>query len=119
MDKKQKIIEVLEEMATDELIAVYNEYADINRYEKILHNDIDEILCGCTPLEVYRALDSCWNPTDDYAIFNGYGMLESFSECDVLDYIYIDEIADHIINNEDDLNNSDIQDILDDDEAAE
>lgn len=116
MDKKEKIMQVLEEMSTDEIIEVYNEYADDNRYERILNNDIDEILDGSTPMEVYKALASNWNPSDDYAMFNGNGLLESFSEYEVLDYIYISELADYIINTGNDFNNYELEEALNDEE---
>lgn len=119
MDKKERIMQVLEEMSTDEIIEVYNEYADDNRYERILDNDIDEILSGSTPMEVYNALDSNFNPADDYIMFNGYGMLESFSEYEILDYIYIGEIADYIINSGNDFNNYEIAEALGDDEEED
>lgn len=115
MNKKDKIIEVLDEMATNELIEVYNEYAGNNRYERILDNNIDEILRGSTPMEVYNALDSNWNASDEYAMFNGNGILESFSEYQVLDYIYIEEIADYIIDSGNDFNNYELEEALEDD----
>lgn len=113
MTKREKIIEALEDMATAELVAVYNEYADEVRCEKIWDNDIDEILQGSTPMQVYYSLASDWAPFDEYVVFDGYGRLESFSPCQILDYVFIEEIAEYIIDNEDALLNSEIQEILD------
>lgn len=119
MNKKEKIVEVLEEMSTAELIDVYNEYAEDNRYEQILDNDIDEILYGSSPMEVYNSLASDWNASDDYTMFNGYGMLESFSEYVLLDYIYIGEIADYIINSGNYFNNYELEEALEDEEEED
>lgn len=115
--KKQKIISALEEMLTDELIEVYNEYADINRYERIYRiGELDDLIQYDTASETIRECELI-NLNDDYIIFvNNW---ESFSYNQVLEHISIDEIASYIINSENGLSNSDIQEILNDDEVAE
>lgn len=121
MNKQDKIKELLEEMSDSELLSVYMEYCDsANICDGGIYDmdDFDEIMSGSEPWEIAR---SCFygdfRPCDKYFSFNGYGNLISFDY--ISEHIYIDDIARYIIDNEDALNNDDIQEILDEEEADE
>lgn len=113
------IIEVLKEyidnMDNADIIALHNEYCDaVNCYDNWVYymSEFDEIMSGVEPWEVARsAFYGSFRPCDEYFYFNGYGNLES---CDFFNQlpIYIDEIAEYIADNGDNLDNDDIQEII-------
>jgi len=107
---KKKIIEALEEMLTDELVEVYNEYADNNSYERIYSmGELDDLIQCKTASEIIRECELI-NLNDDYITFvNNW---ESFNYNQVLDYIYIEEIADYIINSGNYFNNDELEEAL-------
>lgn len=115
MDKREKIIEVLNGLYDYQLLDIYNEYADNNRYERIERVDeADDVFCGMTPTQIINSLADDFNSGDDFMKQNGYGYFETTS--DLTDWVYVDEIADYIIDNENSLGCDDIQDILDEEE---
>ena len=116
---KNKVKELIEDMLDYEKIELYNNYASINSYEMILDNNIDEILEGKSPSEVYNSLDNNYNFNDDYVIYNGYGYLESFDGCQIDDYIDIDDIINFIVDNQNNLDNDDIQELFEELEEEE
>lgn len=122
MTLHEKIVEILENMNTAEIIEIHNEYCDAscNMDDYIYHmSDFDDVMHGMTPWEIARCCfygkEFC--PANDYFRFNGYANLESF------DYapegnsgIYISDIADYIERNNDALGNYEIEEILDNEE---
>lgn len=115
-----KIIEVLDEMPIDELLQVYGEYCDgINNYDDYIYSmwEFSDIMYGQTADWIAnRIFYGDFNPNDEYFKFDGYGNLKSISSYSVRDYIYIDEIAQYIIDTNNALDNEDIQNILDSEE---
>lgn len=110
MTKQEKIIEALENMHEWDIMSAHNES---NPYSNIYHMDeLDDILSGTSPSEVARLIFfGDFNPNHDYFTFNGYGNLESVYS--IWDKIYIDEIAEYRIDNDEDFDDSDIRRILD------
>ena len=114
---KEKILECLEEMKISDLLAIHRKYLEsVNGYDDFVYSmdDFDEIVDGQSPSWIAcRIFYGDFNPNDTLFKFNGYGNLVSFKEYELSDHIYLDDIADHIIENNDSLYNEDIQEILD------
>ena len=118
---KTKIIECINEMDTDELIQLHNEYCDaVNDLDSYIYSMDDfEILCSGQSAEwiACRIFYGSFNPNNEYVMFNGYGNFISACDYSIKEHIYIDDIAGYIIRSNDSLYNDDIQEILDDEEV--
>ncbi|QGH73792.1 hypothetical protein [Vibrio phage vB_VhaM_VH-8] len=96
-------IEQLNEIVDDALINIYNEYADMNKYERI--NDNDEHTINDLYSSPYDALLAAsygdYNPNHDYFTYDGYNNLSSFNYADDDNSpIDIEELAQWIVDNE-------------------
>lgn len=112
---KGKLRELLEDMDSEDLIEVWNEYCYNAGYmdDYIEANDLDELLCGKKPSEVLDALYlEHYNPNDSYVVYTIYGY-KSFdfatSENSPVD---ISDIIKYIVDNEESLENDDIEELL-------
>lgn len=119
MTRYEKIREAIDEMHGAEIVDLHNEYCYANNaLDDHIYSmeEFDEIMSGMTPREIARAAYyfGKFCPACDWFWFNGYGNLESGDF--VPDIIDMDAIAKYIDENGDDLGNSDIADILEDDE---
>ena len=119
--KREKIVEAIEALDLLQLVAVHNEYCDAcNDPDNFIYSmeEFDDIMSGAKPWEIARsAFFGGFRPCDDWFRFNGYGNLES-SDFPKLEWIYIDDIADYITETGDALGVDEIEQILDDGEAA-
>lgn len=131
---RQNIIETLRTMNDSDLVALHNEYCgETNNFDDTIYtmDMFDELFTGSDPLDVAARVfygtdenreESSFNPNRDYFYFNGYGNPVSLDYVSYIEYRkdylcdIIDEpnIVDYIIEYEDSLNNSDIDDILSD-----
>ena len=118
-----KIIEALDEMTNDELLQVHAQYCDgINNYDDYIYSmwEFNDIMYGQKPDWIANSIYyGEFYPNDEYFKFDGYGNLKSISSYSVRDYIYIDEIAQYIIDTNNALDNDDIQNILNSEEDGE
>ena len=132
MERFERIMDVLKEMDDSELVSVWNEYCyATNRYddeildaysmEEWIENAEDKISLLNRFYFGHDDMDEngSANPNRNYFTFNGYGNVISFdyiynSYTNEFNYIYVNDLIDYIIENEDSLCNDDIQDILDD-----
>lgn len=78
-----QVIEQLNNLSTDEIIVIHNDYCEVNNdsYSHIIDND-DEVIDSMfnTPSEAIRAASfGDYNHSHDYFILNGYGNLVSFN----------------------------------------
>ena len=117
--RKEEIRKQIENLVTDtinnmsdsELIDLWNEYCDNNRYydDRIEYFDegvFNDLMAGKTPYEIYQIIDnSDISFFDDYCRYNGYE-LNTFS--DVYDSIDIDDLVEWVIEEEKDICNFDI-----------
>lgn len=119
MDMREKLQECIENMTDSELFEVWNGYCLNNHYDDdllISMADFDERLEGESPSEIIGLItDNDFNVNDDYFKHTIYG-LESFNT--VSDAVYIDDLINYIIRTEESFNNSDIQDILSEEEET-
>lgn len=123
MTMKERIIEAIESMPTDEAMPLWNNYCDeANRMDDCIYSmaDFDEYMQDMLPWEIARAAYYSGNfcPAHDYFWFNGYGNLESsdYPDIDSKSPFCKDEIASWIVDNENALYCDDIQEILDNEE---
>ena len=116
MTKREKLIDFINGMGTEEKIALHNTYCDAaNCMDNCIYSmyELDEILEGRTPTDILlRGFYGDFNPTHEFFWFNGNGNLES------ADYtsgtpIYVEDIADYILSAEDSLGNDEIKEMLD------
>lgn len=120
---KEKIIECINDMETMDIIQLHNEYCDAtNGYDDQIYSmdDFEEICSGQDAYWVAcRVFYGDFDPNDEYIMFTAYGNFRTLNEYNVDEYIYTDDIADYIADNNDSLYNDDIQDILDEYESKE
>lgn len=117
---KNKIKDYLCDMNSLELLNAWNEYASENYYNTIFTCDeFDEICENMTASEIALKCfnGKHFNPNDEFFTFNGYENFESSD--DLNDLIDIDELADFIVDNDNDLYNDNIRNILDDEDDEE
>ena len=119
MTKREKLIDYINSMNTDEIVALHNDYCEAAGYEddRIYSMlDLDELLEGRTPGDILcMSFHGSFNPYHDFFWFNGYGNLKS------ADYItdmpiFATDIANYILSEEDSLGKDEIQEILDEQE---
>ena len=112
---REEVLEMLRDMDNWELTGVHNQYCDKASYADDMIYGMDEInewLAGKDPDEILRmAFYGDFRPCDEYFRFNGYANLVSTDYPD--EWIDIDEIADYIVENDEDLGSKDIRDLLD------
>ena len=116
MSKREEIIEAIKDMDIDEqyyLFCQYCEDADCMDDMPESSDDIDEMWTGCKPSEILEHMDGYDNRWDYYS-FDGYGHVQEWEGIE-----YPSEVADYIIDNDNDLSNDDIRDILDNNEDEE
>lgn len=105
-------------MSDDDIIILHNEYcAQTDNLDGIIYpmNEFDEIMDGVEPWEIARACfyGKIFCPVDDYFYFNAYGNLESINDIFGKDSpIYIDDIVQYILDNNNYLGNMEIEEIL-------
>ena len=125
MDKYERIRAALEAMKTPDIIAIHNEYCINYHYiDDYIYSmdDFDDIVSGYTPYSLALCLFNGhhFNPADDYFFFNGYANLESINFYDdEYSPVYLDDLTDCIIRNDEDFNNEELRRILDEDEEEE
>lgn len=114
---REEVLEMLRDM-DNELIEIHNAYCEKNNSadDKIYSMGmLNEAYYGKDPLDILLdAYNGAFNPNDNWFRWNGYGNLESTNRPidDWID-IDIDDIADYIVENDEDLNSKDIRDLLD------
>lgn len=135
MSKYDKILDFIKGLDDTDIVTLWDEYCYVaDRYD-------DEILDACRFEEYARNTDvmkllnqfyfgthegnenSSANPNANYFTFNGYGNIISFdyiynNYTDEFNNMYIDELIDYIIDNDNDLYNDDIRQILDEKEEV-
>ena len=121
-----EVREYLDSLSDSEKVDIWNEYADaVNNPDDRIYNmdEFDEIFSNTKPWEIARACfySRRFNPSDSRTWFNGYGNTESadyISDHDDRSPIDLDEVAEYIVSNDDELFNGDIRAILDGEEVT-
>ena len=115
MTKTEMIKDLLENMSESQLYIIANEYSDkTNYYDDRIYDmdEFDEIMSGMSPSDIAtKIFYGDFRPNDNYFKFDGYANLESFDY--ISDEVDLEEIADYIVDNDEDFDDSDIREILD------
>ena len=116
MEKRKKLVDYINSMKTDEIVALHNDYCAAAGYEDdriYSMHELDELLEGRTPTDILSmGFYGDFRPHHDFFWFNGYGNLESADHITDMPIFAID-IANYILLREDSLGNDEIQEILD------
>lgn len=106
--------EYINNLSNDEKMMMWNEYCDmVNAGDNYIYSmdGFDELMNDTDPWEIARAaFFGDFNPTREYWRFNAYGNLESSDYPE--DWMYIDEMIDYIIDNNEDFRDIFIASIL-------
>lgn len=121
-----EVREYLDSLSDSEKVDIWNEYADAaNNPDDHIYNmdEFDEIFSDTKPWEIARACfySRRFNPSDSWFWFNGYGNTESadyISDHDDRSTIDLDEVAEYIVSNNNELSSDDIRAILDGEEVT-
>ena len=126
MGKKERLIEVLEELPTADLVAVHNRYCEECNYPDdhvYQMAEFEEIMEGTQMMDLVNMI--CYGnflPSNDYFWFNGNGNLVSddFPEGNYRDQaIYISDIASAMICEESGFGCDECQEIIDEEEESD
>ena len=121
MEKKQKIVDYINDMGIEEKIALHNSYCDAaNCMDDCIYSmdELEEILDGVDKWELVRMIRfGDFDFMKDFWGFNGYGNLVSYNAWELP--IYASDIADYVLLKEDSLGNDEIQYILDEEEEED
>ena len=111
---REEVLEMLRDMDNWELIGIHNEYCGkVNYVDDRIYamDELNEWYSDKDPLDILRdAYNGAFNPNDDWFRWNGYGNLESTDRPE--DWMDLDDIADYIVENDEDLGSKDIRDLL-------
>lgn len=112
----EAITEFLNELDSNELVNIHNEYCQSVNYsdDEIYNNDEEffNVFFENRVLEAVRAVSyGEYKYTDDYIQFNGYGNLMTYNEYNVTECIDITSIADDILENEQNYNNIELEEL--------
>ena len=116
----EAIDEVIEDLNESEQVELWNEYCDANSYydDRIEYNDLDDILCGCSPSEVADKLDDAYRTYHQWAWFDGYGNICSSDYITETAYDK-DSLIEYMIDDDNSFDNYDIRELLDQYEEEE
>ena len=122
MAKREKLVDYINDMKTEEIVELHNRYCEAAGYEDdriYSMYELDEILEGRTPTDILlRGFYGDFRPQHDFFWFNGYGNLESADYIADMPIFAID-IANYILSEKDSLGNDEIQEILDGEEELQ
>lgn len=117
MKTQNEIKKYLENLSDGDLLSLWNEYKSERCYDGEVYymEEFNEICESLKPIDLAtKIFYGSFNPNHDYFIFSGYANLESSNYLD--DFIDIDELAQHIYDNDDSLDDYDLRNFLDEDE---
>lgn len=118
MTKREKLIDLLQEMNYPDIVPLYNDYCNaINDFDNQIYDldQFDEMFNSLDPFDIATKIYyGDFNPAYEYFKFNGYGNIQSICKWEIDRYIDINDIVDYILDNDCDFDSNDILYILDD-----
>lgn len=123
MTKKERLIDLLQEMNHSELVLLHNDYcAAIDDFDNQIY-DIDQLDEICQGQDAHwvacRVFFGDFNPSFEYFKFNAYGNIQSICKWGLDRFVDIPEIVDYILEHDFSFENNDVLYILDDIEEEE
>jgi len=118
------LVKFFEDSRTSHVVYLHNQYCEsAELYDDQIYDFETFFNELCDPRNfcdsVIRKLSNEFDGDDDYVWYNSCGYIASASERNISKRIDIDEIVRYIIENDDDLGDTDIRDILDEYEEGE
>ncbi len=112
----EEIVSIIDDLVDWKKIEVHNNYCSEsdNMEDYVYHmSEFDDVMEGMTPWQVARAAfyGHRFCPVDDYFWFNSYGNLESEDFCPSV--ICVGDIAEYMIQKNDDLGLEEVRVVLD------
>lgn len=120
MDKYEKIMDLLREESPEEIMWFHNTYCERNHYDDYIYSmsDVEEMLEGCSLRRVLRKVaHKDFNIRDRFFQITATRFV-SFDDIEDGDQVYFDDIAQYIIDNDDDLGDVCIREILNEEEES-
>lgn len=126
MTLEEKIAGMLRDMGSRDLVFMWNDYCDSNRYDDdyiFSMAEFDDMFYGVSPLGIAEAVcnGDGFSPDDKYFKHTLYGLTSS-DDPEYSGMIDVDDLAEWIVKTGNALNNDEIRDALDaadDDEESE
>ena len=116
MNKYEKIMDLLREEGPEEIMWFHNTYCERNHYDDYIYSmrDVEEMLEGCSLRRVLRKVaHKDFNIRDRFFQITATSLrFVSFDDINDGDQVYFDDIAQYILDNDDDLGDAGIRDIL-------
>lgn len=121
MTKKDLLYDLLIELSDTEIVNIYNEYCqainyvdDVIYYMEELDEELDDLFYGRSATDLLNSIDfDNFSLCDDYFYYSIYGLRSLTSPDTVINY---DEVVKYIIDNDDDLGDSDVRELLNSEE---
>lgn len=113
---KDSICEVLERKSDDSIIWMWNDYQDTIRGDDRIYPmyELNDFFCDTKVSDFLNAIDTGnFDLNDDYFYYSIWGVR---TISDIYDVIDVDELADYIEDTQDDLSDSDIATLFDEEE---
>lgn len=88
-------------LPTEVQVEIFNKFCEEHNLTEYFYDmsSLDDLLMGCSPLEVLNRIEEGFDKDKDYIQQNGYGNYESFNKKEVREYIsesgYISEIYEN------------------------
>lgn len=114
MDKYEKIMDLLKEEGPEKIMWLNNTYCEKNYYDNYIYpmNSIEEILEGCSLRYVLQKVAHKDFNIRDRFFQTTCTKFVSFDDINDGEQVYFDDIAQYIIDNDDDLGDVGIREIL-------
>lgn len=117
VNREEALVHLLENFDDEQMIEIYNEYAEKNYYEKIYPMSMfyPELYSGegRTPFEIMKDLEDVYEGDKWVSEHDVYGWQSFNNYWDSPNCAGETELAKYIAENDDNLGNSDIQEVLD------
>lgn len=120
--KQRAIEEILDNLGDNDIVDVNNAYQDCINGDKYIYStdDFDDLMSGQSPTEIAnRVAFGDYNPYHMWFWFNGYGNIVSGDYPDRADGWFASDISEYAVENDEDFGNSDIREILDENEEED
>lgn len=113
---KAELVDTIDSLNNSDFVALYNEYAENNNYEKLYENEeyTINVLFGedCNAWIVMSSLEDGYTTNHAYCIFNGRRLLESGNDPRELAYIDTETLANFVSDYAEDYEISDIAEVM-------
>lgn len=122
MTKEQKIEaikSILDNLSDNEVVDVNNRYQDEINGDRHIYSidDFDELMSDQTPSDIANMIAyGRYNPFEMWLYFDGYGNVKTTNYPDSTDGWFAPEIAEYMVENDEDFNIDEAREILDEEE---